>query len=70
MTEAKHIETHDMCKYKGWDIKTLINNEKGTITYQAYFEKSPRGGVIYLNGKTPEELKKKIDGNKLKKGAY
>lgn len=68
MTNKNQMETHEMGQYKGWNIKSLINNEKGTIEYTAYFEKSPVSGVIMLNATTLSRLKEKIENSNLKKG--
>lgn len=66
----KQIETHDVGKYKGWDIKSLINNSKGTIEYTAYFEKGPASGLIMLNATNLSTLKEKIEESKLRKGVF
>lgn len=69
MTNNNQIKTYELGKYKGWDVKSLVNNKKGTVEYMAYFEKGPISGLTMLNADTLSGLKEKIEKSKLRKGA-
>lgn len=49
---------------EGWDIKVVINEENGKITYLGYFEISSTKPPVMLTSEHLEELKEKISRSK------